>query len=179
MRSRWKTALLTLVVLAGVQGALATLYLMLGPDDDAAPEAATAARLRLIEIEAPPLQLRRLDGTSRPLPQGPALLHFWATWCKPCREELPSLLAFSRREGLPLVAVNVGEAPEAVHRYFDGEVPPEVALGEKGVTGALGFSLLPQTFLVANDDHLRLQIEGKANWDDPALRETLMERAPW
>lgn len=70
---------------------------------------------------APPLKVRDQRGAAHVLElahQGLTLLNFWATWCAPCREELPRLLAAQRPSTLRVVAVNVGQSPAGVLNFW-------------------------------------------------------------
>lgn len=52
----------------------------------------------------------------------PVVINFWATWCVPCRKEMPDLEAAARRHrehGLVILAVNVYEGPEVVQAFMD------------------------------------------------------------
>lgn len=65
-----------------------------------------------------PKNLRALVGR-------PVVLNTWATWCAPCRREMPLLLEeAARQEGVQFVFVNMGEGPEAIRIFLD-----EVKLG--------------------------------------------------
>ncbi len=71
----------------------------------------------------PPFSLTSLEGTvvtSQDLRGKPAFLNFWATWCPPCREEMPAIAAVSRQyEGKATVlAVNRGEAAPVVRDFL-------------------------------------------------------------
>jgi thiol-disulfide isomerase/thioredoxin len=76
---------------------------------------------------APNFELARLDGEGTirlsSLRGRMVFVNFWATWCEPCRRELPALQAFSQSEqgsNAPLIlAVNIGESPEQITPYFD------------------------------------------------------------
>lgn len=74
----------------------------------------------------PPLDLALTDGARwRLSAQGGkvVLANFWASWCAPCRDEMPSLHALARRragEGLVVVGVNYKESAATVARFFDG-----------------------------------------------------------
>ena len=77
---------------------------------------------------APELKLADAEGRERKLSEWrgkTVVVNFWATWCEPCREEMPSLERLKTRlaaKGFDVVAVNVGESPERVAR-FTREVP--------------------------------------------------------
>jgi len=104
------------------------------------------------------LELPDLAGISRPLQhwQGRVIvLNFWATWCPPCREEIPEFIALQERyqaEGLQIVGVAV-DGPEAVRRFSDtlginypvllGEVEGAQAMKDYGnPSGSLPFTVV-------------------------------------
>jgi thiol-disulfide isomerase/thioredoxin len=81
----------------------------------------TAPRLG---YRAPDFELPDLEGqkvTLSALRGKPILLNFWATWCPPCRQEMPELQEFHRRYGdqIVLVGVNWGEGSKTVKAFLD------------------------------------------------------------
>jgi peroxiredoxin len=72
---------------------------------------------------APPFALQTINGSTlnlNSLRGLPVLINFWATWCEPCKVEMPSLQAIYdtyKDRGLRIVAVNLGEAPDTVRTW--------------------------------------------------------------
>jgi cytochrome c biogenesis protein CcmG, thiol:disulfide interchange protein DsbE len=141
------------------------------PEHAAAPlaagDAVIAAESRLLDggsgrlapgDPAPDFSFTLPDGTTRRLSdlQGtPVIVNFWATWCLPCREEMPALQAgLDAREGaLHVLAVNRNELPEAMAR-FATEVPvrfPLVADLGGAIGDRYGVTALPTTYFIAGD----------------------------
>ncbi|WP_437909121.1 redoxin domain-containing protein [Sorangium sp. So ce327] len=122
------------------------------------------------------------DGTSlraAALRGRPVLLHFWATWCAPCRAELPRLLELGQeleKAGrLQVVAVSVDENWEVVRAFFGGEVPPGVVrAGSPAVQQRFGVSTLPDTFLVEADGRMSLRFTGARDWRAPEATTLLL-----
>ena len=90
---------------------------------------------------APEFELELLDGGRASLAQfrgRPVLLNFWATWCKPCAEELPAIVAAylrHRESGLEVLAVNLSDQERArdVRRFVTTlKLPFPVMLDERG-----------------------------------------------
>jgi len=138
-----------------------------------------ALRAERLDAPAPPLTLRRPDGTVLTLAAQRGrlvLLHFWATWCAPCRVELPALLELGRElcgaERCAVVAAAVDDDWPAVRKFFAGAIPPEVVTVPADVAERLyGVSTLPDTYLVDAEGTLRRRFLGGRDWQDPAIRE--------
>lgn len=113
------------------------------------------------------------------------LVHFWATWCAPCRTELPSLLGLdgetfgSRR--VTVVAVSADDRWPAIDLFFGHRVPPTVWRGGPAASRAYGVRALPETYVVDAGRVLRARMRGPRDWSSPAARSALaglLERAP-
>jgi thiol-disulfide isomerase/thioredoxin len=106
------------------------------------------------------------------------LLHFFATWCEPCRDELSSL---SRLQQGPLgkrvvvVAVNVAEVPTRVRRFLnDAPVSfPVVFDTDRAVTRAWSVGVLPTTFVLDPTLQPKLFVEGDLDWSRPDVLSAL------
>ncbi len=74
---------------------------------------------------APNFSLTKLDGGQIKLEElkgKPVLLNFWATWCVPCRTEMPEIeaaLRSHRQENLVVLGINAQEAPQAIQKFLD------------------------------------------------------------
>ncbi|HTE85277.1 MAG TPA: TlpA disulfide reductase family protein, partial [Dehalococcoidia bacterium] len=88
------------------------------------------------------------------------LVNFWATWCVPCRQEMPAIAQVydeQRGQGFTVLEVNEQEPPEAV-RKFDGEVgglPPVVLDSDGSVMRQYHLQGLPDSFVVDRQGNVR------------------------
>lgn len=111
--------------------------------------------------EAPPFTLEDLDGREVSLVSfrgRPVILHFWATWCPVCREEMPLLdqAARDRPGGLTVLAINLGERRAKVAEYAraSGLSFPLLLDGRGKVAARYGVLSLPITILVGPDGRI-------------------------
>ena len=114
------------------------------------------------------------DGKPLPLagPRArPTLLHLWATWCGPCREELPAILEYGRAGTVDVIALSVDDEWPAVQAYFGATIPPEVAWDPKVVVEpTMGVRSLPTTFVIDRNGRVRRTMVGAQDWQLPELR---------
>jgi len=84
--------------------------------------------------------------------RGPAVINIWATWCAPCREELPAMQRLADRAGgrLRVVGVDTGDAWEAAASFgSDVKVTlPTLYDRDRTLVGALGRTALPVTIFL-------------------------------
>lgn len=169
------------LAVATAQGLAILVYLKV-EESRGAPEDSAFRYERLASGAGPDLTLIALDGSRRNLSQlrGKAvLLHFWATWCLPCRKELPGLLALGRQlakdEQLHVVAVSLDTDWAKVRDFFGGEVPPEIVRDGLGLAmHAYGLSTLPDTYLLAADGSLLARFSGARDWQTTRARNVLL-----
>ena len=130
---------------------------------------------------APALELADLDGTAHRLADyrgKTVLVNFWATWCAPCRAEMPSIERLRRSmDGRPfaVLAVNVGESGR-VARDFAEKLPVSftVLLDRDGrVTRAWGARVLPASYLVGPDGRIRYSYFGDLDWSSDEVRSRI------
>jgi thiol-disulfide isomerase/thioredoxin len=139
-----------------------------------ASAAAQAAELRRwAGAPLPDFVLQDLDGGDVRLdaPRSPVtLVHFFATWCEPCREELPALHRLIERtpqNSLRVLAISVAEADIGVRRFFQMmPVNFSVLLDRERVTARQWkVDTLPSTFVLDARLQPRLFAEGDFAWD--------------
>lgn len=110
----------------------------------------------------------------------PVLVNFWATWCPPCREEMPSLSRLAQAfdpQSFEVVTVSVDDGWEPVEKFLaTPKTPYRVALDEGAkISRAYGTTKFPESYLVDRDGKLRLKFVGPRNWMDPNVATLLQE----
>ena len=131
----------------------------------------------------PPLELADLDGKTHRLAdyKGRAVLvNFWATWCEPCRAEMPS---FERLRGameaqrVTVLAVNLAEPESRIRRFLEATpVRYPILLDRDGTTArAWQARMLPATYVIGPDGKIRYRHLGELDWSSPEVREMLLK----
>ena len=109
-------------------------------------------------------------------------LNFWATWCPPCRDEMPSMERLHKLlggRGLEIVAVDLQEPKNTVQKFVkDNSLTFTILLDARGsVGGAWGAQSIPTTYLIDRKGRILARAVGGRQWDSAdmvALFETVL-----
>jgi len=100
------------------------------------------------------------------------VLNLWATFCAPCIEELPSLLALQRQmPDLAVVAVSMDQDPDVYRRFLvEHHVDVLTVRDENQRVNALyGTVQIPETYIIDKQGVLRRKFIGAQNWTSPEI----------
>ena len=104
------------------------------------------------------------------------LLNFWATWCAPCIEELPSLLQLHQDEpGLAVVAVSIDEDPGAYSRFIARHHVDLITVRDPAqkAAGLYHSEMWPESYLIDRQGVIRRKFIGAQDWSSPEIRAYL------
>jgi len=107
-------------------------------------------------------------------------VNFWATWCKPCRDEMPSMEALNKAlAGKPFQMLSIVfnddlKMAESFARRL-GATFPVLANPGPELTEAYMITGVPETFLVDADGILQHKFIGPYNWDTPEMRNLVLK----
>ena len=105
------------------------------------------------------------------------LLNFWATWCVPCKKELPSmqrLYDFLKKDGIEVIAISIDRNQrERVNQYIkDYHLTFPVLLDPSQKVRKNYFIMgLPTSYLIGGDGKLKGFVSGEREWDSPAAKK--------
>lgn len=131
--------------------------------------------------QAPDFNLADMDGARHRLSDyrgKVVIINFWATWCPPCREEMPSMQrAWGQleREGVVMLAVNVGEDEDTIFT-FTANYPVDFPLlldSDSAVIQSWPVRGLPTTFVIDTKGAIVYRAIGGRAWDSPGILDTL------
>jgi thiol-disulfide isomerase/thioredoxin len=140
------------------------------------PDVANAFRQAGILVRKPvPIRdftARMLDGSAQKLSDlkgNVVFLNFWATWCGPCRTEMPSMeILYQQFKNRPFImlAIDLQEDHEDVSAFMRrmGLTFP-VGIDEGAIGGMYGISAIPTTFIIDRKGYIIAAIAGSRNWN--------------
>lgn len=159
-----------LFTFAIVSGLLLNAKVGLAADEEAFSPVSgnpVAPKLKLLDMDGKQINLEQLKGKV-------VIVNFWATWCPPCRAEMPSLQRLWKKLGaskIQIVAVNVGEDADTVLGFMGtlDESPTFPIVFDKDSTTLRAWPVrgLPTTFLIDKKGHIAYRAIGGRHFDSP------------
>lgn len=160
------------LLIVGIHGLDRDRFAPVGPG-------ALAPEYSAVDLDGTPVSISQLSGEV-------VLLNIWATWCPPCREEMPSMQRLYDRlgpEGLRVVAVSIdaplfetdavgrtgGDVAAFVEEYgltFDVWLDPS-----GGIQRTYRTTGVPESFVIDRGGRIIRKVAGSARWDDQAYLE--------
>jgi thiol-disulfide isomerase/thioredoxin len=106
------------------------------------------------------------------------VLNVWASWCPPCRREMPSLERLSKTangEHIAVAGIATDQSVNAVREFIakQGITFNIYTDTPMNVANTLGVRIYPETLLIAPDGKLIQRISGERDWDSPAMLKAL------
>jgi cytochrome c biogenesis protein CcmG, thiol:disulfide interchange protein DsbE len=104
------------------------------------------------------------------------LVNFWASWCEPCLEELPSLLQLHRdMPNLAILAVSIDEDPEAYSTFLVQRHVDLITVRDPTESAAKLFhtDMWPETYAIDRNGVIRRKFVGPQDWSSPEIRSFL------
>jgi len=108
----------------------------------------------------------------------PVILHFWATWCTPCRKELPELAAWrAQHPKVPFAAISLDQSISDAGNYLNQQHLPFPALvGNMNSAMQLGVRGLPTTIIIGKDGKIRQRLLGAQSWGNGEFSRAILSK---
>ena len=134
----------------------------------------------------PALALKDLQGATHSLADyrgKVVLINFWATWCLPCRDEMPSMRRLKEKlAGRPfeVLAVNLAESEHKVHDFLRRVPLDFTILLDRNSEAKRDWKVkvLPTSFVIAPDGAIRYSVVGEIDWDEENAARALVRLVP-
>ncbi len=163
MASRW------LMILALIAGIGVAVWMTLPDAPGSMNKGATATDFQLPDLK------KELHS----LPKGEViLLNFWATWCPPCRQEIPSMAALHDKyaaDGLKIIAISVDKRSSDLANFVEEYRMPFQVLhdADGAVARQYGVFRYPESFLIDRDGQVLHHLVGAMEWMSPSVTKTI------
>ena len=130
-----------------------------------------APKFSLVDTEGNRVELEAMKGKV-------VFVNFWATWCPPCREEMPSMLRLSKKmAGKPfaMVTILMNDDPANAKTFYKGigGSLPTLLDPDQSVANAYGITGVPETYIVDKQGVLRRKFIGGWPWDSPEAEKLI------
>lgn len=140
-----------------------------------AKPAAVAAAKAVEGSAAPDFTVKDLDGkdvTLSSLKGSVVLVNFWATWCPPCKEEIPSMIKLNKAmtgKAFRMLAISIDDGGKnAVTDFFKGSRDLPCYLdADTRISQLYGTTGVPETFIVDKQGIIQKKIVGGMDWSAP------------
>lgn len=119
-----------------------------------------------------PVSLPNLNNEMQGLPTGKVMLvNFWATWCPPCRKEVPSMVEVYEKlkgKGLEIVAISTDRSRSDVDKFVKEQNMSFTVLhdADSQVAQSYGVFRYPETFIVDKKGVVQQHLNGAVEWTD-------------
>lgn len=134
-------------------------------------------------LAAPDFELQGEDGKTYKLSDyrgKVVVMNFWASWCPPCRYEMPSLERLWQKvkdKGVVVLGINVGESADAIFEFTGSyamsfPIPMDI---EGKVIKKYSVAGLPATYIISPDGLITHRAVGSREWDDKSVVEMLLK----
>jgi cytochrome c biogenesis protein CcmG, thiol:disulfide interchange protein DsbE len=106
------------------------------------------------------------------------VLNFWATWCAPCVEEMPSLVRLQQRmqsKGIEVLAVSIDDDERAYHKFLKDYKVDLLTVRDPGHKSAdlYGSFKWPETYIIDRQGKVRRKFIGAQDWEGPEILDFL------
>ena len=107
----------------------------------------------------------------------PVVLNFWATWCPPCIEEVPSIVALQKQMGdkVVVLAVSIDVENEAYTKFTEKRMPGVLTVrdGDQRAANLFGTFGWPETYIIDRNGVIRRKFIGAQDWTSPEIIDYL------
>ncbi len=138
-----------------------------------------------VDRQAPSFELPDRQGEIHSLSQyrgQVVFLNFWASFCEPCRKEMPSMESLVRQyeaQGMTMVAISLDEGWAEIDRFMASFLPGQtsamtVLLDDQDATAhAYGTELLPETYIIDREGRIVARFVGDYDWTRPEVKQII------
>ncbi|MBL7557201.1 MAG: TlpA family protein disulfide reductase [Bdellovibrionaceae bacterium] len=169
-----KTHLKALAITISVLAVLIVIYFLFTP---AKPEVVSVVKVSESKVDLPQGSFKTLDGKKLNLQQFAGkiiIFNFWASWCAPCIEEVPSLVSLVKADpNIVIIAVSGDQNKDDIHAFlksFPGFNKPPIYVVQENMKALMDHfkvDKLPESFIFSPKGEMVKKISGTINWHTP------------